>query len=544
MFIEPVSGKNFFGREEVLGTLHKRVTSLKGGYRQNMALSGPMLCGKSSILRHFLNNIDDPKVIPLYIDLDGIDFKMFCNRFIATLLYNYLKSIGQIENSDLDTLIKASRNKIPTTVEKIDNILRCLKKRRLVKAYEALLEITSVFKLETGKNCVVIFDEFHNLSNFHIKKPFQIFGKYIMIQKNTMYIVSSSQKTLLKEILSRKLSLLFGNFEVIDIDGFDNQTACSFVSQKASGLDSRSTIKDYFIQLSEGNPFYLEVFATMFEATLQEMHENGSREECFFEALSQILYESDSILYQYFSNSMNFFLEKSTRKKFLPILLSLAKGNNTIKILKKDLGGTEKSVSLKLQFLQSIDIIYNCGMFYKLTDKMFEFWVKYVYSIKVESMVDDLDIKYLEFKESVSRDYRNYCEASSKGIEEVIYDLFLSFKNEKIEINSKGRKLPLFNKIHKKSSKNNLFQLIADTEDKKWVCTVKENDIADENDINKLAIIKKTKDGKKVIRKIFIPLKGIEQNAFLLAKEQNIWIWDVKQLNKLLRLYGKYEIVL
>ena len=543
MFIEPVSGKNFFGREEVLGTLHKRVTSLKGGYRQNMALSGPMLCGKSSILRYFLNNIDDPKVIPLYIDLDGIDFKMFCNRFIATLLYNYLKSIGQSEDSDLAVLIKASRNKIPVTVEKIDNVLRCLKKRRLVKAYEALLEITSVFKLETGKNCVVIFDEFHNLSNFQIKKPFQIFGKYIMIQKNTMYIVSSSQKTLLKEILSRKLSLLFGNFEIIDVDGFDNQTACSFVSQKSGGLGSRSTIKDYFIQLSEGNPFYLEVFATMFEATLQEIQESGSREECFFEALSQILYESDSILYQYFSNSMNFFLEKSTRKKFLPIILSLAKGNNTIKTLKKDLGGTEKNISLKLQFLQSIDIIYSCGMFYKLTDKMFEFWVKYVYSLKVESMVDDLDIKYLEFKDSVSKDYRNYCEANSRGVLEVIYDLFMSFKNEKIEINSKGRKLPEFNKIDKKMSKNNLFQLIADIDNKKWLCIVKENDIADETDINKLAAIK-TKDGRKVIRKIFIPLKGIEQNAFLLAKEQNVWIWDVKQLNKLLRLYGKYEIVL
>ena len=51
MFIEPVFGKKFFGREEVLGTLQKRVTSLKGGYRQNMALTGPMLAGKSSILR-------------------------------------------------------------------------------------------------------------------------------------------------------------------------------------------------------------------------------------------------------------------------------------------------------------------------------------------------------------------------------------------------------------------------------------------------------------------------------------------------------------
>ena len=95
MFIEPVFGKKFFGREEVLGTLRKRVTSLKGGYRQNIALTGPMLAGKSSILRHFLKNINDSDVIPLYIDMGEDDFKTFCTKFSATLLYYYLKSKRQ-----------------------------------------------------------------------------------------------------------------------------------------------------------------------------------------------------------------------------------------------------------------------------------------------------------------------------------------------------------------------------------------------------------------------------------------------------------------
>jgi hypothetical protein len=282
----------------------------------------------------------------------------------------------------------------------------------------------------------------------------------------------------------------------------------------------------------------------MFDAVLQDNNGSISNEECFLETFSQILYESDSILYQYFSNNINFFLEKKTRKKFLPVILSLAKGNNTVKAIKKDLGGTEKSINLKLKFLQSIDIIYNCGIFHILTDKLFEFWVKYVYSLKVESVVDDLDIRYFEFKEYVSSDFRAYCKSSSRRVEEVLCDLFSSFKNEKVEMNSKGRKLPFFDSVDKKKIGNNLFQLIAETDSKKCVCNIKENDIAYESDINELASLKKTEDGKRIIRKIFIPLNGIEQNAFLLAKEHGIWIWDVKQLNKLLRLYGKYEIVL
>ena len=86
MFIEPVFGKKFFGREQVLATLHKRVTAMKGGYRQNVALTGPMLAGKSSILRHFLKSVKDSDVIPIYIELAGEDYNVFCMRYMATLM--------------------------------------------------------------------------------------------------------------------------------------------------------------------------------------------------------------------------------------------------------------------------------------------------------------------------------------------------------------------------------------------------------------------------------------------------------------------------
>ena len=50
MLTEPAVGNTFFGREKILSILEKRVSALKGGYRQNIALTGPMLSGKSSIL--------------------------------------------------------------------------------------------------------------------------------------------------------------------------------------------------------------------------------------------------------------------------------------------------------------------------------------------------------------------------------------------------------------------------------------------------------------------------------------------------------------
>jgi hypothetical protein len=544
MFIEPVFGKKFFGREEVLATLQKRVTALKGGYRQNLALTGPMLAGKSSVLRHFLANIKDPDIIPLYIEMGDEDFKTFCTRFMASLLYRYLKSVGDKAEGEFKDLRKTCRPLMPETMKLVDSVSKALAQKKNNDAYEQLFSLTSTFKAETGKNCIVILDEFHNLSNFSLKKPFTTFGRFIMIQKNTMYIVSSSQKTLLKEILSKKLSLLFGNFEVMEVYGFDSQTARSFVSDKIEGVGPCDTIKDYLIQLSQGSPFYLETFANKFSELVKKDEMRRDPKEYLLDAKAELLYDSNGILNQYFTNNVNFFLEKKSRKKFIPLLLSLAKGSSTTKAIQADLGKADRDLGTRLQKLIDMDLAYSSGIFYKIADKLFEYWLRNVYTLKTRSMIDDMDIKYIEFKRLAEEDYRAYLDFSAKSIVEVISDLFGSFSNEKVRINMKDRKMPGFDDVKPRPLYENVFQVMGRAENKEWVCHVKTGDIADEQDINHLWELKAEAEGRAIARKIFIPLKGIEHNAFLLAKEQNIWIWDLKQLNSILRLFGKFELVL
>ncbi|MBL7073328.1 MAG: ATP-binding protein [Candidatus Omnitrophica bacterium] len=563
MFIEPVFGKKFFGREEVLGTLQKRVTALKGGYRQNMALTGPMLAGKTSILKHFLNNVADPGIIPLYIEMDGMDFPLFCMQFMAALLFRYLKSNGRTAGELLAELQKETAspaeydremefaalkkmccNLIPETVRCMDEVYYLLKKRKNNTSYEKILELTSIFKNETGKNCIVILDEFHNLSNFKLKKPFQTFGKFIMVQKNTMYVVSSSQKTLLKEILSKKLSLLFGNFEVIEINGFDSRTARSFISDKIERSDALDDIKNYFIQISQGNPFYLEVFIKEFSDLSSTAPEEENARECLLEVFSRVLYDSNGVLNRYFMNSLNFFLEKKTRKNFIPVLMSLAKGNSTIKSIQKDLKKKDPELGMKLQKLREMDLLETSGGFYLISDKLFEYWIKYVYCLKEQSVIDDMDIKYLEFKKNIGCDYERYHRSSARDVKETICDLFRSFDNNKVKVNMNLRKIPRFDTVESRFLSENIIEIEGKVSKKEWLCHVKRNDIADENDVGRLWNSEANDPERKIIRKILIPLEGIEQNAFLLAKEQNIWVWDIEFINRKLRFFGKFEIVL
>ena len=109
---------------------------------------------------------------------------------------------------------------------------------------------------------------------------------------------------------------------------------------------------------------------------------------------------------QYFNNSVNFFLERRSRKKFIPVLLSLARGKSTLKAMQNDMGRPDKELGEKLRKLQDMDLVYSSGVFYKISDKLFEYWLKYVFNLKTRSMIDDMDIKYLEFKRLVEDDFR------------------------------------------------------------------------------------------------------------------------------------------
>ena len=165
MFTQPVIGNDFFGRIDILETLNKRVSALASGYRQNIALSGQMMSGKSSILHHFIKNIDNRSVVPIYVEVKDKSFEAFADKFMATVLYAFFESESHpCSATDLDALIEEGEKVLPETTNAIKKIRDYISKKKYNMAYRDLLEITSRLKDETQKHCIVILDEFHNLS--------------------------------------------------------------------------------------------------------------------------------------------------------------------------------------------------------------------------------------------------------------------------------------------------------------------------------------------------------------------------------------------
>ena len=144
------------------------------------------------------------------------------------------------------------------------------------------------------------------------------------------------------------------------MNGFDNQTARSFIADKRADLSIPNDIENYIIQLSQGNPFYLETILKRYVHVAKPGDDGIEKEpkKCLLNSFSDLLYEADGVLNQYFSNTINFFLEKKTRKHLIPILLSLAKGNSQVKDIKKDMGKADRELGAKLDQLQSMDLVY------------------------------------------------------------------------------------------------------------------------------------------------------------------------------------------
>src|SRR5512137_1794435 len=199
-----MTGK-FFGRKQQLELLTRRVTALKDGYRQNIAFVGDELSGKSTLLFEFLANFCDSRFVTVYLEARPETIDSFCRRFIAALLYNFLLPGTPGLKRDFEYLVEKSSGYLPRTIEKVRQIIAESGKKKKDHIFTDLLSLTESIHNESGKFCVVVFDEFHMLERLGFKKLYKEWSQLLMLQKHTLYVIVSSAVFKARLILSRDL---------------------------------------------------------------------------------------------------------------------------------------------------------------------------------------------------------------------------------------------------------------------------------------------------------------------------------------------------
>ena len=538
MFSDPVVGPDFFGREEVLDTLRKRVEAFVNGYRQNVALIGHQKLGKTSVLHQLLYSFHSDGLLPVYVELKPRSLEAFVDQFIRSLLFEYLRrkqSIDSVES--FDTLIQLARGFIPQSAQEITGIKNDLKRGDPESAYVRLFELTSCVHKETGLRSIVILDEFHLLGEFGVKNAFQNFGKRLMLQKDTMYVISSSSFTISRRILAEKLSLLFGHFERINLEPFPFEVADAFIDKKLTGLAVSDDVKKYLISLTDGHPFFLNAICRQMRQAAVMGSRPAADAGTLVESLQRLFFDSEGILNHYYLNAIARWPERHR-----VLLAHMACGTNRLKELSQSVLRSARETSRCLKELTEAELVVKNGVFYHFHDKLFRFWLKYVYQPKELSLLVDTPSKAAHFRLECLKSIDSFRSASRLPARERIANLLKSFHGDRVEFDSKGKLLPAFNEVVIDAGPaGGEPAIIARTRGQSWICQVIERK-STEKDV--LDFLKRAPGSAKArMKKVLITLDGMEHNAKLLAKNKKIWTLNLQKINALMDLYGQTKIV-
>ena len=531
-------------RKEVISVLNKRLHDFKDGYRHNVAILGDEMLGKTTLLKHFLNEIADEKLTAVYVDVMPFEFPLFLKRFLNSLLYNFLKNAQLISTREtLDILVKRAKEPLPLTSVLVEHFLSKLEKEKSEILFRELFAIIETFSHETKKSCVVILDEFQNLKQLGIKNIFQDLGKRIMFQKNTLFVFSSSLKNEAKEILANDLSLLFGNFETIELNMLDPENSQELIRSQFGDVSISKEFINFLINFTGGHPFYLKAISDKAACLSREVHKEALDIETLSVTLEQLLFQEWGIFNLKFTSYLSQLTSTRNRNDLLYILDAISTGTNRLRDLARVLRKQKTEITQKLNKLTELGIISKNGSFYYVKDRLMSFWLKFVHYEKLYSLDPDYTDQALHFKNKIRSEIDEFINTSNTKIADRMLDIFNLFeRDDDIQIDRKRLRLSTFKELKIVSFDNAHLKMVifGRALDSLWLTAIKEGSI-NEQDVNEF-ILNTKKFKHKVTNKIIVGLGGIDRNAKLLAKESSVMTWDISCLNNLFDLYGKPRI--
>ena len=534
-------------RKTILDTLIQRINSFSEGYRQNIAILGESFIGKTSLIKELFvsDYIKKDKIIPIYLEIKIEPFEFCAKRFIKSALSQLVKSDPKLTTSqDAVLLIEDLTRDYPKTAQLCARVLQDIEKSRLEEVFSFMLDIPSTLSEETKKRCVLIIDEFHNLDNFALKNPFGAMAKKIMLQKETMYVLISSSITLSQRLLNEKLALLFGNFEKLFLRPLDASESRLFLQNNIKGITMPQICLDFIASFTGNRPFYMQAICDEIErAVFSKKVSNDDKLRLIEGVFLEVLFRKNGVLNQYFFNLLFKISEGKLLSKSTAVLIALSSENKKQDDIVRSSRLQSGEVSRILNKLMEMDVITRNGAFYRFNDRLFCFWLQSVYLTRISSFSLYEQTEEASFKKDVSNRFNAVMEEFEKELSHRIIELLRLFKNDIIQLNGKKHKFISFTNVEKlDSEKNDSTSILATNCRQRWLYSIKKENIT-ENDINEMIKGAKQKKGNnRIHRNILIAFSGIDENAYLMAKEAKFWTWNLDDLNVLMELYGKPQI--
>ncbi len=518
----------FFSRQQTLDLLRKRVEGFRKGSKQNVALIGKEHIGKSPLLLNFYEELlQSPEIIPVYIELREEPCQLFEKRFIDSLLHCFEAGEGE----DAEKILPATCPRLWEDISKLKKSSRKTQEQIL----KTVFDMVGALQQETGRQVVLMLDEFQKLSWFRVKSPFAMLGEKIMTQREVMYIVASSTVKRARDILDNDLSMLFGNFEVHVLAPPGAGESLVFLRRNLPGLDVPVELLNFLLCVTGRNPLHLESIAREIQYVALRENKGAISPEIVSEALSVQLCSPAASTHQYMLNTVNSVIDARSVKD-LEILLAIAGGSKKSPQIAKSISKSASQTTRKLEKFVNADILVKLGQVYDYSDTLLKLWMRLVHGAQCYSfkpMIEDKEKK--EIRKKIIDIMDLFVSSSCMELSERLRGLFKLFENDFIEFAGRALRFPKFQTVSEKTAGESQIPVFASAGKTKFWAVDYARETVTESQI--MQFLGKLSHAPKTGMKIFLCCNGIDTNAKLLAKEKEIWLWTVHDLNLLCEIY-------
>jgi len=508
-----------------LSVLDKRLQAFLLGYRQNIALIGDDPQEISWLLEKQLPQVSAPGINLIHLNADCLSAK----AFIQQAAYAVLTAQTNSPRADIDEAINAAVG-LDSTIKTIKDALR-----KDTPEFDDFLKILTASTSENKGPYLLVIEEFTKLAEL-FRASLREFAKFIMLERTCMVILTSCESQTAETTLNNELNLLFGNFEMINCANMSLADKYLYLKNLLHPVQGSPFLLSFLVNLLGSNSLYYDIIAHDIKnaAGIGPCDEEG----ILTRALTIAAYERRSYIFQRF-------YDRSERLKNLPKdrqlsirLLAAASDGYLRKNELVSLGICDmRALDARLARLTIEGILENHGCIYQIKDPFYSFWLAHVYRFYALQPVCDPSRRLALWESRLKREMSRLKEEFAKDKTLRIIELISSFKDDTLAIGKNRLRLPQVERTRLESCPEKGFSFLIGEGKEIIFAGVKESP-TDDSDV--AAFIERGNCLKsKGVRKFFISLDKISHGAGLMAKNNRLAVWDIEQVNRILRLYNK-----
>ena len=535
-------------RPELARHLVQRLQAFGDGYRHNLALIGPPGSGKTFQLQALLSQ-PPTNAVYLYCPLFRESCRSFLQRFLSAVLQAGLAApdingLGPAAEAEAppqvphspDELLQQAERRLPRTAAAVRSIDGLLTRRLYGEAFNRALDTIPTLIEERRKPCVLMLDEFLFLEELGLGHAFHELGKRVMTWPTTLFILSSSAQYRARLILRERLQLLFGQFELVTLEELDPSAAAAWVTHELGGLGNAQATGAFLLRWLGAYPWYLAVFLKRLKERAVLNQDFGVTEPLVLQTAWDVLGSSEGPLHQRCASRVDALVHDRIGARAVEVLLHIAEGARTATEIGARVGRT--GLSDALQRLVEHDLAARNGMCWMVADPVLRCWLSTILlSQRASAHVGGADAR-ARCEQYLRTLWTQWLQAGQLSFPEQVIELFSRFSDDTVLLDAKTGRLPKFHAVttHRPGERPAQTYVIAEGDGKRWCATIHEGPV-DENAVAAFEAFCRSQLPKPA-RKVVITKSRMDENARLIAKAANMWVWGTQDLEVLRGLYG------